>query len=511
MSWTAGYVTEVDYTHDYYRELNPTLLRLACLSAGVAPPAEQRIRYLELGFGQGLSLNVHAAASDGEFYGIDFNPAHAANARSLAAASGAKALLFDDSFQRFLNRTDVGEFDYIGLHGIWSWISDENRQAIVDIVARRLKVGGILYISYNCLPGWAPAMPLRHLMTLHADLGSEAAGVIGRIEGALKFAQQVVDSGALYFRANQAIAERLKQISQQNRNYLAHEYFNRDWHVMPFSEVAQRLEDAKVSFVASAHLLDHVEVANLTGQAQRLLAEIQHPILRQSVRDYFVNQHFRRDIFIKGARKLSAVEQMEMLLSTAFVLMLDPTDVPMKVKGALGEAALQEGVYKPILEVLSDGSFAPKKLADLTKHPKLHAMKLPEVMQALVVLVGAGHMHPVQQATKESRTHCVALNHYICDRARGRDEIKCLASPVIGGGVAVSRIQQLFLLAFFAGKKGVSDQVQHAWQIISSQGGRMLKDGKQLESEQDNLTELNQQAAVFAEKRVPVLKVLGVL
>jgi hypothetical protein len=39
----------------------------------------------------------------------------------------------------------------------------------------------------------------------------------------------------------------------------------------------------------------------------------------------------------------------------------------------------------------------------------------------------------------------------------------------------------------------------------------MLKDGKQLESEQDNLTELNQQAAVFAEKRVPLLKALGVL
>jgi len=41
------------------------------------------------------------------------------------------------------------DFDYIGLHGIWSWISDENRQVIVDFIRKKLKVGGVLYISYN--------------------------------------------------------------------------------------------------------------------------------------------------------------------------------------------------------------------------------------------------------------------------------------------------------------------------------------------------------------------------
>src|SRR4051812_1220727 len=102
MSWTAGYVSEIDYTHGYYRELNPALLRFACLSAGVVSPEAHRIRYLELGFGQGLSINIHAAATDGEFHGVDFNPTQTANARSLAGASGAKATLLDDSFQQFL-------------------------------------------------------------------------------------------------------------------------------------------------------------------------------------------------------------------------------------------------------------------------------------------------------------------------------------------------------------------------------------------------------------------------
>ena len=49
-------------------------------------------------------------------------------------------------------------------------------------------------------------MPLRHLMTLYADAaGSDAAGVVANIDAALGFAQQVVDSGALYFKANPAV------------------------------------------------------------------------------------------------------------------------------------------------------------------------------------------------------------------------------------------------------------------------------------------------------------------
>jgi SAM-dependent methyltransferase len=66
--------------------------------------------------------------------------------------------LFDESFAEFASR-DLPEFDYIGLHGIWSWISDENRAVIVDFIRRKLKVGGVLYISYNTLPGWAPLPP----------------------------------------------------------------------------------------------------------------------------------------------------------------------------------------------------------------------------------------------------------------------------------------------------------------------------------------------------------------
>jgi SAM-dependent methyltransferase len=150
--WTSGYVADIGYTFGYYAELNPLRVRLAFLNQGLVFPEVGTA--CELGFGQGLSANLHAAASLTQWHGTDFNPSQAGFAQELSAASGASAQLFDEAFAEFAQRPELPAFDYIGLHGIWSWISDENRQIIVDFVRRKLKVGGVLYISYNTLPGW---------------------------------------------------------------------------------------------------------------------------------------------------------------------------------------------------------------------------------------------------------------------------------------------------------------------------------------------------------------------
>lgn len=507
--WASGYVTEIEYTFGYYRELSPGILRLACLSAGFVPPP-QPLNYLELGFGQGLSINIHAAASDGEFWGTDFNPAQVAHARATAEAAGSGARLYEQSFAEFAERPDLPEFDIIGLHGIWTWISDQNGRIIVDLIRRKLKAGGIVYISYNCFPGWAPSVPLRHLMKLHADYAAESSGMLAKLDGAVNFAQQVIDSGAFFFRGNPAVVERLKRMSAMNRNYLAHEFFTHDWRVMPFSDVARWLEDAKLSFAASAHLLDHVEAVNLSEAGQKLLAGIGHPILRQSVRDYLVNQQFRRDIFSKGTRRLTGLEQAELLRQQAFILLVHQDDIPMKVAGSLGEATLSEEVYRPLISALADANYSAKTVNQLVIHPKLSSIPFSQIVQGLLVLTGAGFAHPAEEPSKRARTRCSTLNRYLCEKARSSSNVLFLASPVCATGVLVTQFQQLALLAAQEGRRTPDDQAKFVWGLLAAQGQRLTKDGKILESPEENLTEILKQVTEFTNKRLPVLKGLGI-
>ena len=137
--WSAGYVSELGYTYGYYEELNTKRIDLCLLNMGLQSPTITHA--LELGFGQGVSVNIHTAASDVAWTGTDFNPSQANFARQIAGQSGAKATLYDASFQEFLTDDETPEFQFIGLHEIWSWVSDANRQAIVDIIRTKLAVG----------------------------------------------------------------------------------------------------------------------------------------------------------------------------------------------------------------------------------------------------------------------------------------------------------------------------------------------------------------------------------
>jgi hypothetical protein len=287
------------------------------------------------------------------------------------------------------------EFDYIGLHGIWSWISDENRAVIVDLVRRKLKVGGVLYISYNTMPGWASFAPMRHLMTEHAEvLGSEGRGIVSRIDGAMEFAEKLLATNPLFSRANPLVAYRLTKMKAHNRHYLAHEYFNRDWHPMHFATMGEWLEPAKVQFACSANYFDAIDAVNLTADQQAFLKDIPDAMFRETTRDFMVNQQFRKDYWVKGARKMSALDQAEALRTLKVVLTTHRSDVNLKVTGALGEANLTEAVYAPILDLLADHK--TKTLGQIEQVLKVKGVSFAQITQAALVLSGAGHLSLVQ-------------------------------------------------------------------------------------------------------------------
>jgi len=508
--WTAGYVADIGYTFGYYQELNPMRLKLAFLNAGLSCP--ELGTACELGFGQGVSTNIHAAATLTQWSGTDFNPSQAAFAQELAHVTGNGAKLFDQAFDEFAARSDLPDFDYIGLHGIWSWISNDNRAVIVDFIRKKLKVGGVLYISYNTQPGWAAMVPMRDLLTEHSEvMGASGQGIVPRIDAALAFVDKLLAANPAYARANPAIAERVNKIKEQNRNYVAHEYFNRDWLPMSFADMARWLEPAKLGFACSANYLDFVDAINHTEDQQALLNELPDAMFRQTVRDFMVNQQFRKDYWVKGARKLSLLEQAEGLRAQTVVLTTHRADVSLKVTSYLGEATMSEAVYKPVLDALADHK--PKTLAQLELATQSEGVNFPQLIQAVLMLIGAGHLASVQDeaAIHQAKKLTDKLNAHLMLKARASGDISFLASPVTGGGYAMARFPQLFLQALTQGKKQPHEWAQHVWGILAMQGQKIRKAGNTLETPEENLTELTEQANTFATKQLPLIKALKMI
>ena len=511
--WTAGYVAEIEYTHGYYRELAPGLIDFALLTSGHLPPRRAGMRYLELGYGQGLSANIHAAAAPGAYWGTDFSAAHAANARGLSGTSGADGLFFDDSFADFSGREDLPEFDYIVLHGVWSWVSEENRQVLIDILRERLKPGGVVYFSFNTLPGWAPALPLRQLMAIHSDTtGTPAQGPIGRIDAAIDFSKTLAEAGARYFTASPAAKARLDTMNDQNRTYLAHEYFNRDWTPMYFAEANARLTAAKLSFVAPAAVLDQLLAYNLTSAQRDVLVGISYDVLRETVRDYLLNQQFRRDLYARGARRMSPIERVQRLNDLPVVLTVDPDEIPFEIDAGLGKVKLREDIFGPVIEALAAGGGGPKRIGDLARKRSISALPAGGLVEAITVLIGAGRAHPAQtpEEAEIAQPRCDRLNAHLIDRARMGGDVTWLASPVTGGGVEVSRFQQMFLAARAKGLEKPAEWANDAWNVLSTQGQPLMKDGQPLKTDDESLAELTKQATEFAESRLPVLQRLRV-
>jgi SAM-dependent methyltransferase len=507
--WTEGYVADIDYTYGYYEELNPQRLLVPFLNVGLLPP--EIVTACELGYGQGVSVNLHAAASPARWYGTDFNPAHAGFAQSLVRVAGSGTELADQSFAEFCNRGDLPEFDFIGLHGIYSWVSAENQAVIVDFVRRKLKPGGVLYLGYNAQPGYAATAPLQHLFARHAEVMEvPGRGVLARLDGALHFADKLLALNPLFALANPPVNDRLRQIKGQDRQYLAHEYLNRYWRPLWFAELAEQLVPAKMSFACSAIYLDHVNTLNLTAEQQGLLSEIADPVFRQSMRDFVINQQFRRDYWVKGPRRVAQLDLAAMIRGLRAMLMTPRGEVALTVTGSLGQREMAPHIYGAVLDALADGD--AKAVGDIEQAVRPAGLGLGTVYEALTVLAGKGDLAIVQDDA--AQTHVKArtdrLNLYLLERARGGGDVNYLASPVTGGGVAAGRFHQLFLLGLRRGRQGADDLAGFAWEILSAQSQRVVKDNKPLDSDADNLAELAAQAREFIDQRLPALRKLQI-
>lgn len=506
MDWTEGYV-DVGYTHDFYRELTPALHRFALLSRSIDPGTVDldRISYCELGCGHGFSTALLAAAHpQAEFHANDFLPSHIGYAQKLAAEAGTKNVHFyDDSFEEFVGR-DLPQFDVITLHGVYTWVNEENRRHIVDFIARRLKIGGIVYISYNCYPGWATMAPLRQLMVMLS--GNSSDPLLPRIDHALAKIQGLFDTNSMYARVNPMLKERFEGVRKQSRPYIAHEYFNRDWTIFYHTEVAAELRGAKLDYATTVEVFEHLDYFNLSAEQQTLLQETGNPDHREVMRDFITNRQFRRDLYVKGRLPLDASERMARLMAMRFVLTTPDDGIQRNVLTPLGKLALTSDVFDPLIAALARG---PRTLAQLVEDDALRALAHTAIVEAITVLIGQNHVQPClpPAGDAERAKSTAAFNTAVMERALRGGDLQFVASPLTGGGYQIGRFEQLFLLA----EQRQLDPAAFVAECLAARGEVLVRNGQALTSPEENLAHLRERHEAFRQRIMPILRQLGIV
>ena len=508
-NWSEGYVVDVEYTYGYFDELNTNRVKLAFLNAGLRLP--EFVTACELGFGQGLSTNIHSAASMTTWFGTDFLPAQASYAQELSSASKGNCHLYDQSFDEFCAREDLPEFDYIGLHGIWSWISDENRKTIVDFISRKLKVGGVLYISYNTMPGWTQMLPVRYLLTEHGQImSSKSDGIASKVNQAIDFLEKIVKLSPSFAQSHPQLQKRLDKIKGEDPNYVAHEYFNKNWLPIHFGEMAKWLEPAKVDYACTANFIDLIDAINITNEQSEVLKNISDLVFRETVRDFLINQQFRRDYWVKGARRLPLKVRIDQINNLRVILNKSKTQIELTVDCQLGRGTLNAEIYEPILNILADNKI--HKISEIQKLLK-SKIGIAEILQVITIMAGKGDLQLAQdeQVIENSRENSQRLNRKLLEDSQNSAKVNYLTSPVTGGGVTVSRIEQIYLYSILMGKSHPKEWASDAWNVISSEGLTMKLENEPVIGEDKNIKLLVEQATKFSKDRLPILMELGVI
>lgn len=513
-AWNDGYVTDVAYTTNFYREMTPAWLATTCLLLGERPPDLSRpFRYADLGCGHGFTaLAIAAAHPRAEVWGFDFNPAHVEWATRLAGAAGLTNVHFvEASFAELAGQPAAAlpQFDIMASHGVLSWVSTENRRTMLEVIRQRLRPGGLAYISYNVSTGWAAMVPLRRLMSLLEQADPQRSDLAAA--AIFEFIDRLKQAGALFFPANPRLETRLEDMRRQDPRYIAHEFLNRDWHPLMFADVAEAMAEVKCGYLGSASLSENVDVLAAPPGMAPLLAEAREPVLRETLRDFGSAQSFRRDVYRRGSSPLLSQEQYERLEALRIAPLVLGTPDPLNFPAPIGAVTGRPEVYRPLFDMLADADVtlgAVREASAYANHP------FGELVQAFTLMVAGGFAHPVlpDGENQIDRQAAVRLNQAIArENARGGD-LPRLAAPLIGSALQVDLLETLMVGDLLAGHPADAPGLTASVLAGLERSGRTLqRDGKPVTSPAETEALAADVVQRFVERRLPVLVRLGVL
>lgn len=456
---TSGYVTDTAYTESFFRELAPVWLSYVAALNGVAVrELDTPFTYLELGCGYGHSTLLHAAAyPHATFHACDINPTHIASARHAAAAFQISNVHFhEESFAGLLVR-ELPDCDFIVLHGVYSWVDADDRNTVREILRRKLQPGGLAYVSYNSLPGWAAEAPLRKLLIELA--ASRSGNSAQRSEQALHSLLQLGEGSLQYLSANPLANTALASYQRGQINYLVHEFMNRSWQPFYGVDVADELQQAGLTYVGSATLAENHPMLLMDERTAALIAALDSERQRRLATDYATNQRFRRDVFVRGEPQRVPADAPQPLATALIGCQRGSALDHLTLRVPRGELTLQADFMRELREVLSHGPVSMAQAASALHRAGRDPMG---ITRNLLFLIAGGALQPCASPARpaqeqQPRRYASETLQRMMAQIIERGTTGVLPSPVLGNGLKIEPLEARVIDAIVQGASNVTD------------------------------------------------------
>lgn len=291
--------------------------RLAATAAlmGMAPPDTLRPRVLELGCAEGGNLVPMAFdLPGGEFVGVDLSAQQIATGQALVRELGLTNIRLE---QRDVaaGLDDLGDFDFVIAHGLYSWVPQAVRETILAICGQQLRPGGIAYVSFNVLPGWRMRGVLRDLLRPRVDAAAPPAAQTEQALGLLRTMLPAWRARTTH--EAQLLAGEAEHLLKVSASYLYHEYLTDINEPCLLEDFVAAAGHAGLRYVADTDLTAMLPdaaaaeaIAALGGAAERLR--------REQLLDYIAVRKFRRAVLTRADAAVADWPQLQAIRDLAF-------------------------------------------------------------------------------------------------------------------------------------------------------------------------------------------------
>ena len=305
--------SELGYKSMPFPYTTPATLEAYAALVGISAPNPKTARVLELGATYGGNIISQALFNpDATFVGIELSQEQVEKGNEVIANAGLTNVSLIQSDIASIG-SEIGTFDYIIAHGVYSWVDDGVKDALLRLIDEHLAEDGIAYISYNTYPGWHTMDEVRQLMMFSnrdkTQFNHKEKVLHGKTIGSI-VGSQILKYDNLKER-NSKFLGALRSVMQKDEYYVGHDHLEPNNDPVYFYQFNDHLGAHNLAYLCDADLtLSMVRSfdADIADTLDKLA--LNDHVAQEQYLDFMLDTTFRKSIICKAKHAESVTYDM---------------------------------------------------------------------------------------------------------------------------------------------------------------------------------------------------------